>query len=198
MRFVLASFNRDKLRELSELLDPAGVELVPLAEFPGAAPPPETGATLEENALLKARAAVSHTQLPAIADDTGLEVEALDGRPGVNAARYAGPAATYAENVRKLLGELAGVPPAGRAARFRTVCVACWPDGVEFAAHGVLEGRIAAAPRGRGGFGYDPVFEVDGTGRTLAELGEAEKNALSHRGQAARRLAELIRIRLAA
>ena len=127
-----------------------------------------------------------------------LEVEALDGRPGINAARYAGPAATYADNVRKLLGELASVPPAGRAARFRTVCVACWPDGVEFAAHGVLEGRIAATPRGRGGFGYDPVFEVDATGRTLAELGEGEKNALSHRGQAARRLAELIRIRLAA
>ena len=198
MRFVLASFNRDKLRELRDLLAPVGVELVPLAEFPGAGPPPETGATLEENALLKARAAVIHTQLPAIADDTGLEVEALDGRPGINAARYAGPAATYADNVRKLLGELASVPPAGRAARFRTVCVACWPDGVEFAAHGVLEGRIAAAPRGRGGFGYDPVFEVDATGRTLAELGEAEKNALSHRGQAARRLAELIRIRLAA
>ena len=198
MRFVLASFNRDKLRELRDLLAPVGVELVPLGDFPGAEPPPETGATLEENALLKARAAVTHTQLPAIADDTGLEVDALAGRPGVNSARYAGPAATYADNVRKLLGELASVPPAGRAARFRTVCVACWPDGVEFAAHGVLEGRIAAAPRGRGGFGYDPVFEVDATGRTLAELGEAEKNALSHRGQAARRLAELIRIRLAA
>ena len=197
MRFVLASFNRDKLRELRDLLRKAGVELVPLADFPGAGPPPETGATLEENALLKARAAVTHTQLPAIADDTGLEVDALAGRPGVNAARYAGPAATYADNVRKLLGELAGVPPAARAARFRTVCVACWPDGVEFAAHGVLEGRIAAAPRGSGGFGYDPVFEVGATGRTLAELGDREKNALSHRGQAARWLAELIRIRLA-
>ena len=134
--------------------------------------------------------------LPAIADDTGLEVEALGGRPGVHAARYAGPHASYADNLRKLLGELSGVPPARRGARFRTVVVACWPDGVEIGAEGTLEGRITESPRGAGGFGYDPVFEVEDRGRTLAELGAGEKNALSHRARAVRSLAPLIRIRL--
>ena len=192
MKFVLATFNRDKLRELRELLDLQGLELVTLADVPGATPPAETGATLEENARLKARAAMARTGLPAIADDTGLEVDALDGRPGVHAARYAGPDATYADNVRKLLAELAGVPAAGRAARFRTVCLACWPDGVEMAAHGVLEGRITLEPRGTNGFGYDPVFEVEEGGRTLAELTADEKNARSHRARAVRALARLL------
>ena len=197
MKLVLATFNRDKGRELAALLDRPGFEVVLLADVPGAAPPAETGATLDENARIKARAALAHTGLPAVADDTGLEVDALDGRPGVQAARYAGPQASYADNVRKLLAELAGVPAARRDARFRAVCVACWPDGVELAAHGVLEGRIAAAPRGSGGFGYDPVFELP-DGRTLAELTEAEKNAISHRALAMRRLAELITIKLEA
>ena len=195
MKFALASLNADKLRELRALLAPAGLELVPLSQFPGARGPDETGSTLEENALLKARAALKLTRLPTIADDTGLEVDALEGRPGVRAARYAGPKATYADNVQKLLGELKGVPAGRRSARFRTVCAACWPDGVEFAAHGLLEGRIALAPRGDHGFGYDPVFEVGETGRTLAELTEAEKNAVSHRARAARWLAALILVK---
>jgi XTP/dITP diphosphohydrolase len=192
VKFVLATFNRDKLRELSGLLDLPGLELVTLAGVRGAVAPPETGETLEENALLKARAALAHTGLPAIADDTGLEVAALGGRPGVHAARYAGPEATYADNVRKLLAELEGVPAARRAARFRTVCVACWPDGVAIAAHGVLEGRITLEPRGTNGFGYDPIFEVEDGGRTLAELTADEKNARSHRARAVRALARVL------
>jgi XTP/dITP diphosphohydrolase len=195
VKLVLATFNRDKGRELQALLDLRDLEVVSLADVPGATAPAETGSTLDENARITARAAMARTGLPAIADDTGLEVDALDGRPGVHAARYAGPQASYADNVRKLLSELAGVPAGQRAARFRAVCVACWPDGIELAAHGVLEGRIAAAPRGTGGFGYDPVFELP-DGRTLAELAEAEKNALSHRARAMRRLAQLIRIKL--
>jgi XTP/dITP diphosphohydrolase len=195
VKLVLATFNRDKGRELQALLDLRDLEVVSLADVPGATAPAETGSTLDENARIKARAAMARTGLPAIADDTGLEVDALDGRPGVHAARYAGPQASYADNVRKLLSELAGVPAGQRDARFRAVCVACWPDGIELAAHGVLEGRIAAAPRGTGGFGYDPVFELP-DGRTLAELAEAEKNALSHRARAMRRLAQLIRIKL--
>lgn len=189
MEFVLATFNRDKLRELSALLALPGLTLTALADVPGASAPAEDGATLLENALIKARAARAFTGRPALADDTGLEVDALDGRPGLHAARFAGRGASYAANRCRLLGELARVEPARRTARFRCVCVACLPDGRELAAEGVLEGRITDAPRGRGGFGYDPLFEVEDTGRTMAEMGEAEKNAVSHRARAVRALA---------
>jgi XTP/dITP diphosphohydrolase len=189
MEFVLATFNRDKLRELSALLGLPGVTLTALADAPGASAPEEDGATLLENALIKARAARALTGRPALADDTGLEVDALDGRPGIHAARYAGPGATYAANRHRLLGELVRVEPARRTARFRCVCVACLPDGREFAAEGVLEGRITGAPRGDHGFGYDPLFEVEDSGRTMAELTEAEKNAVSHRARAVQALA---------
>ncbi|TMQ52074.1 MAG: RdgB/HAM1 family non-canonical purine NTP pyrophosphatase [Candidatus Eisenbacteria bacterium] len=188
MKVVVASFNPDKLVELCSLLELPGLELVSLSEFPGAVPPDETGATLEENALLKARAALRSTGVPAIADDTGLEVEALSGGPGVRTARFAGPAATYDENVRHLLDLLRGVEPKHRTARFRTVCAACFPDRTEVVAEGVLEGRITERPRGSEGFGYDPVFEVAGTARTLAELEPAEKNQISHRAMAVREL----------
>ena len=190
MHFVLATFNRDKLRELSALMGLPGLTLTALCDVPGATPPEETGATLRENALIKARAALALTGRPVIADDTGLEVDALGGRPGVHAARFAGPGATYADNLRKLLAELEGVEPARRTARFRCACVACLPDGRELAGEGVLEGRITLAPRGENGFGYDPVFEIAGLGRTMAELSEEEKNSLSHRSRAARALAE--------
>jgi XTP/dITP diphosphohydrolase len=189
MKVVLATFNRDKRRELDELLALPGMTLTALCDVPGATAPEETGATLEANALLKARAAVALTGLPALADDTGLEVAALDGRPGVHAARYAGQGATYADNVSRLLAELEDVPPERRQARFRTVCVACFSDGVELRAEGVLDGVITLAPRGAGGFGYDAVFEVEATGRTLAEMSLAEKQTLSHRGRAVRLLA---------
>jgi XTP/dITP diphosphohydrolase len=190
MDFILATFNRDKLRELSALLGLPGVALHALCDVPGAASPEETGATLRENALLKARAALAFTGRPAIADDTGLEVDALGGRPGIHAARYAGPGATYADNRVKLLAELDGIQPARRAARFRCACVACLPDGRELVAEGVLEGRITPAPRGESGFGYDSLFEVGNLGRTMAELSDDEKNALSHRALAVRALAE--------
>lgn len=188
MKFVLATFNRDKARELAAILSLPGVEIVPLADWPGAVSPEEDGATLEANARIKARAALAATGLPAIADDTGLEVDALDGAPGIHAARYAGPQATYADNVSKLLGALAGVPEARRTARFRTVCVALHPDGREWVAQGVLEGVILGERRGDGGFGYDPVFALP-DGRTLAEIAAAEKNAISHRARAVRALA---------
>ncbi len=182
--YVIATLNRHKAAELHALLALPGVELLPLADWPGAEPPEETGATLLANALIKARAAVALTGLPAIADDTGLEVDALDGAPGVHAARYAGPGATYADNVARLLRELSGVPADKRTARFRTVCVAAWPDGREIHAEGVLEGVITESHRGANGFGYDPVFVPRGETRTYAELSDAEKNAISHRARA--------------
>lgn len=200
MRVVVASMNPDKLGELRELLRLPGVELVSLRDVPGAVAPEEHGATLADNARIKARAAARLSGLPAIADDTGLEVAALDGRPGVHAARYAGPHATYSDNVAKLLTDLAGVPAERRDARFRTVCVACLPDGRETIAEGVLEGRITERPRGDAGFGYDPVFELQGEvpgttpvqWRTLAELSTVEKNGLSHRARAVRNLRDAL------
>jgi XTP/dITP diphosphohydrolase len=189
VEFVLATFNRDKLRELGALLDLPGLALTALCDVPGARAPEETGATLRENALLKARAALAMTGRPALADDTGLEVDALDGRPGIHAARFSGPGATYESNRRRLLAELEDVEPARRTARFRCACVACLPGGRELVAEGVLEGRITTAPRGANGFGYDPLFEVEDTGRTMAELTEDEKNAVSHRARAVRALA---------
>jgi XTP/dITP diphosphohydrolase len=153
----------------------------------------ETGATLEDNARLKAVALVEATGLPAIADDTGLEVDALGGAPGVMSSRYSGEHASYDDNVSKLLAELdaAGARDRkDRRARFRTVAMACFPGGREVVAHGVVEGTIAEARRGRGGFGYDPVFVPDGgDGRTYAEMSLAEKNARSHRARAFRALA---------
>ena len=192
MKFVLATFNPDKRRELEAILAPSGVTLVTLADVPGASAPEETGATLEENAHIKARAALALTGMPAIAEDTGLEVDALAGRPGVETARFAGPNATYADNVAKLLQELKAVPREQRGARFRTVCVAAYPGGIELMSDGTLEGRIAGEPRGKSGFGYDPVFEVRDSGTTLAELSAAEKNAISHRARAVARMAKLI------
>ena len=192
-RFVLATFNRDKARELRALLAVPEIEIVPLADFPGAVAPEETGETLEGNATLKARAAALYTGLPAIADDTGLEVEALNGEPGVRAARFSGESATYESNVALLLERLRGVAEGLRGARFRTVCVAVFPEGGVLEAEGVLEGRITEAPRGRHGFGYDPVFEPAGSAKTLAEMSTAEKNEISHRSRAARALARRLR-----
>ena len=185
-RLVLATANRDKARELAGLLE--GFEVVPRpVDLPDVE---ETADTLEGNARLKAQAVMAATGELAVADDTGLEVEALGGRPGVYAARYAGPDATYADNVAKLLEELAGVAHAERRARFRTVAVAAFPDRREIVAEGAVEGTVVDAPRGQGGFGYDSVFVPDdGDGRTFAEMTQAEKAAISHRGRALRSLA---------
>lgn len=183
--FVLATANPDKAREIADILGPA-VRL--LARPESVAEVEETGETLLANAQLKARAVVAATAMAAIADDTGLEVRALGGRPGVRSARYAGEHATYADNVALLLSEMEGV--ADRRARFRTVVVALWPDGSEVVGDGAVEGVIAIAARGANGFGYDPLFVPDGgDGRTFAEMGPEEKHALSHRGRALRALA---------
>jgi XTP/dITP diphosphohydrolase len=178
-RLVLGTKNADKAREVRAVmaLVAPGVELIEGADWPDVA---ETGASLEENALLKARAVAAATGLPAMADDTGLEVEALGGAPGVQTARFAGPSAGYAANRRALLAAMQGVE--ARGARFRTVVALVVPGKGEILAQGVLEGTIADAERGVEGFGYDSIFEVGG--RTLAEIGEEEKNRISHRARA--------------
>jgi XTP/dITP diphosphohydrolase len=186
-RLVVASKNPDKILEIEAVLEETGLaeEIVRGLEWPEVA---ETGETLEENALLKARAVMESVGLPAVADDTGLEVAALDGRPGVRTARYAGEDATYADNVDLLLRELEGEED--RRARFRTAVALVMPDNSEVVADGAVEGVIAMSARGNGGFGYDPVFEIDG--RTLSEMGTAEKNKLSHRARALRSLADTL------
>jgi len=187
-RLVVATKNPDKVGEVEAVLAGSGlpIEIVRDRVWPDVA---ETAATLAGNALLKARTVAVATGLPALADDTGLEVEALGGAPGVRSARYAGPAATYADNVARLLRELEGV--ASRRARFRTVVALVTPDGDELLAEGVLAGEILDAPRGSGGFGYDPVFAV--AGRALAEMPPEEKNRISHRGRALRALVAALR-----
>jgi XTP/dITP diphosphohydrolase len=193
-RLVLATANRHKVREIEPLVAGAGVKLVPVTAIVDGWDVDETGETLAENAGLKAWAAVRATGFPAVADDTGLFVDALDGLPGVRSSRYAGPGCTYADNVRKLLEAMAGVPPGARAARFRSVVVLACPDGSERAFEAVLEGTIGSEARGSGGFGYDPVFELPGGG-TLAELDLAQKNRVSHRARAFASLAAWIRRR---
>ena len=190
MRLVLASANPDKAAEISAILA-ASVADLDLAPRPAGLPDvDETGTTLVENARLKAAAVAAATGEAAVADDTGLLVDALGGAPGVWSARFAGEGATYADNVAKLLKELAGVAPDRRTARFATVALVRWPDGREVAATGSVEGVITTAVRGDGGFGYDPVFvPAEGDGRTFAELAAEEKHALSHRGRAFRALA---------
>jgi XTP/dITP diphosphohydrolase len=186
-RFVLATANPDKAAEIRAIVAAAVPDLELVTRPPEVPDVEETGATLLDNARLKARALAAATGLPAVADDTGLEVAGLGGAPGVHTARYAGPGATYADNVAKLLAELAGVSGPDRRARFATVVVAMWPDGRELAAEGTVEGRIAEAAVGARGFGYDPVFVPDeGDGRTFAEMSAVEKHALSHRGRAVR------------
>jgi XTP/dITP diphosphohydrolase len=194
LRMVLATANPDKAREIVAIVTDTAGGAIELRPRPTDVPDvEETGDTLEENALLKAQALVEATGSAAIADDTGLEVDALGGAPGVFSARFAGAHASYADNVDKVLSELAAVSATGeraRRARFRTVAVASFPDRGDIVAHGVVEGVIAEACRGHGGFGYDPVFVPDGgDGRTYAEMSLAEKSALSHRGKAFRALA---------
>jgi XTP/dITP diphosphohydrolase len=187
--FVLATANPHKTDEIRAVLEPMGFTL--LARPHDVPDVDETGETLEENALLKARALAVATRTAAIADDTGLFVDALGGRPGVRSARYAGEEATYEQNVAKLLLELDGVEPAARTARFRTVIAIAYVDGTDLCVEGVLEGTIALGRAGDQGFGYDPVFVPDVPGRrTLAEMSADEKNALSHRALALHALAE--------
>jgi XTP/dITP diphosphohydrolase len=186
-RVVLASGNAGKLREFSELLGGAGMVLARQSDF-GIAPPPETGTTFLENALIKARNAARIAGMPAIADDSGLEVDALGGAPGVHSARYAGDAASDEANLAKLLAALAGIPAPRRTARYRCVIVFVRgaDDSQPLIGAGTWEGRIIDERRGNGGFGYDPSFLPLGETRTVAEMPAAEKHAASHRGQAMR------------
>lgn len=188
---VLATTNADKVTELRRLLG----NLYEIQVRPDdLADTVEDGDTLECNALKKAREVGAYVGALAVADDTGLFVDALGGRPGVTTARYAGPDATSTENVARLLAELADHDqPSARGARFRTVVVAIRPDGDEIVVEGVVEGRIGLTPQGRGGFGYDPVFiPLEGDGRTFAQMTANEKNMLSHRGRAIAALLELL------
>jgi len=213
---VLATQNPDKAREITEifvtltdsalaafaiddvgfLLDAPDAIAMSVGALPVLDEAPdveETGATLEDNARIKARALADAFGVLALADDTGLHVDALNGAPGVRSARYAGEPSSSANNVRKLLRELEGVYPALRTARFATVALARWPDGRELVGRGEVEGVIAAAPSGDDGFGYDPVFvPLESDGRTFAEMSPSEKHAISHRGRAFRALAELL------
>jgi XTP/dITP diphosphohydrolase len=188
-RLVLATGNAGKLRELREILAPWRVEVLPLSEFTRSAAE-ETGLSFVENAILKARFAAQVSGLPAIADDSGLEVDALGGAPGIRSARYAGEDAGDEANNARLLREMQGVCDAERGARYRCAMayVARPDDPTPVVCEASWEGRIATAPRGTGGFGYDPLFFVAGTDRTAAEFDSGEKNRVSHRGQALRRL----------
>jgi XTP/dITP diphosphohydrolase len=190
---VVATGNRGKLAEIAAILDGLGIALKTPADFPGAPVPVEDGATYRDNALIKARALCAFTGLPAIGDDTGLEVDALGGAPGLISARYAGPAQDAARNREKLLAALEGVPPGRRAARFVCSIALALPDGRALAFDGECRGAITAEPRGAAGFGYDPVFLVPELGRTMAELDPADKNRLSHRGRALEKLRAALR-----
>jgi XTP/dITP diphosphohydrolase len=192
MHLVVATNNPDKFREIAAILGDAPLTLRQLSEWPDYLPPEETGATLEDNAILKAQDAASFTGLPAVADDTGLEVDALGGDPGVFSARFAGENATYRDNRSKLLQLMAGIPEEKRGARFRALVALIFPDGRCETVDGVCSGLIITEERGTGGFGYDPIFLVPEFGKTLAEMTDHEKNAISHRGKAFRTLKELL------
>ncbi len=193
-KLVIASGNAGKLRELSALLEPLGYELHTQSEFdvPEAE---ETGTTFVENAIIKARNAAEHSGLPAVADDSGIEVDALDGAPGVWSARFSGPDASDAKNNALLVEKLRAVPEDQRTARYRAVIVYMRHarDPSPIICEGSWEGRIILEPRGDNGFGYDPHFWLDSHGCTSAELDPAEKNRLSHRGQALRQLVERLK-----
>ena len=191
---VVASANHGKLAEIRSALDFSGWRFIPAGELDAEWPAPEeTGETFEENARIKADAARARFGTCALADDSGLEVDALDGEPGVYSSRYSGPCATDSENNSRLLLALKDVPEPERTARFRCTIVFEEPDGTETVATGTCEGRIGFEPRGENGFGYDPLFLPDATpGRTMAELDLAEKNAISHRGAALRALREAL------
>ncbi len=184
-RIVLATGNPGKVREMKQLLSDLGMVIVPQGEL-GVPEAEETGLSFVENALIKARNAAQYTGLPAIADDSGLEVDALQGAPGIHSSRYAGAHASDEENISKLLQALQSVPESERTARFRCVVVYLRhaTDPSPLICEGSWEGRILPAPRGANGFGYDPVFHVPETGCSSAELDAATKNRLSHRGQA--------------
>jgi XTP/dITP diphosphohydrolase len=192
---VLATRNEGKLRELARILG-SHTKLVGLDAFPGAPDVPETGATFEANALLKARAIANYTRMPAVADDSGLCVDALNGMPGVLSARWAGRHGDDQANLELVLAQVADVPEARLGARFVSAAALVVPKGGEWVVTGEVEGRLIRVPRGTGGFGYDPIFQPDGFDLTTAEMTPEAKDAISHRGRAFRALAQYIQGRL--
>lgn len=189
MKIILATHNLHKMEEMMDVLKDLNVNLLTLTEFPEIGEIPETGKTLEENALIKARTVNKITGIPAIGDDTGLEVDALNGAPGVYSARYAGENVTYMNNVKKLLLEMSDIE--NRQAKFRTV-IAYVDDSHEILAEGDIHGEISNELKGKNGFGYDPVFYIPKLNRTFAELSSDEKNKISHRGNALQNLIKLL------
>jgi XTP/dITP diphosphohydrolase len=192
MQLVLATNNKDKIREIKHLLDDLPVTVLTSEDFLEFPDPEETGATLEENAVLKARAIAEFCDLPALADDSGLEVDALGGAPGVVSSRYAGPDVTYRDNNEKLLRELRGVPPEKRTARFRCVIAIAWDKDHVETVEGVAQGYIADDIVGDKGFGYDPLFFYPSKGKRFSEMSLEEKNLVSHRGLALQEARTLI------
>ncbi len=190
IKIIIASKNKGKIKEIKRILILPGVKLLSYEDVGDWEDIEENGNTYEENAYLKAEALVKKFNLPVVADDSGLEVEALGGKPGVDSARYAGDKATDEDRIRKLLNELKEVPEKERKARFRCLALYLSPTGEAIAAEGVLEGKIGFEPKGSNGFGYDPIFIPDGYDKTLAEFSLQEKNKLSHRGKAFHRLRE--------
>ena len=193
MDILIASNNKDKIREIRSIFQLPGVNLLTLDEFPGAPEVIEDGNSLYENALKKASVLAEFTGLPAISDDTALEVDALDGRPGIFSARYAGEKATYKDNIKKMIKDLSAVPEKDRKARFRTVAV-FYHSNLVISEEGIVEGIMLTECHGKSGFGYDPIFFVPEKGKTYAEMSDDEKNSISHRSKAFRKLQQSIKI----
>ncbi len=195
MQIVLATHNRGKMKEMSSILAHLPVKLLTLDDFPQIGEIPETGETLKENAFIKAETVHQKTGLPALADDTGLEVVALDGAPGVHSSRYDGETATFEDNCRKMLQEMDGIPAEERTAQFHTVIAFVSDSGNEWT-EGMVEGRILENKRGDGGFGYDPLFYYPPLKKTFAELNSEQKNNISHRGKALRNFCQILEKRI--
>ena len=195
MQIVLATHNRGKMKEMSSILAPLSVKLLTLDDFPQIGEIPETGKTLKENAFIKAETVHQKTGLPALADDTGLEVDALDGAPGVHSSRYDGETATFEDNCRKMMQEMDGIPAEERTARFHTVIAFVSDSGNEWT-EGMVEGRILEKKQGDGGFGYDPLFYYPPLKKTFAELNSEQKNNISHRGKALRNFCRILEKRI--
>ena len=195
MQIVLATHNRGKMKEMSSILAHLPITLLTLDDFPQIGEIPETGETLKENAFIKAETVHQKTGLPALADDTGLEVDALDGAPGVHSSRYDGETATFEDNCRKMMQEMDGIPAEERTARFHTVIAFVSDSGNEWT-EGMVEGRILEKKQGDGGFGYDPLFYYPPLKKTFAELNSEQKNNISHRGKALRNFCQILEKRI--
>ena len=195
MQIILATHNRGKMKEMSSILAHLPVKLLTLDDFPQIGEIPETGETLKENAFIKAETVHQKTGLPALADDTGLEVDALNGAPGVHSSRYDGETATFEDNCRKMMQEMDGIPAEERTARFHTVIAFVSNSGNEWT-EGMVEGRILEKKRGDGGFGYDPLFYYPPLKKTFAELNSEQKNNISHRGKALRNFCQILEKRI--